>query len=176
MRKWIIGAAVWLVLAACSDGKRGKAVDQYAKNRDAFTKTLQRNGFTLQFDYIPSGALSQSGNPADTLSENRLYHFRLQVICPVANDGVSKDKTIFYYGLDSLFTLGAENLTVMPVSVEPVTTGIATRFEYLVTIAAKDLVPGKQLEIIYHDRLFTNTRMSFVFDRTQIDELEKTYS
>lgn len=175
MRKVIMSAIVLLFLSACSGSVRNKAIQYYNKHPEAFTQRQQRNGFTLQCDFIPATAMSASPHTMAREVDD-LYHFRLQVFCPAQNDLTTGNKTALLYGVDTLFSLGKENQSVLPLAVEPVPTGSTTRFEYLVTISRKDLKPGKQLEIVYRDRLFTNTTMSFVFDRTQIDELDKIYS
>jgi hypothetical protein len=36
----------------------------------------------------------------------------------------------------------------------------------------KDFGKGRQLNVTFFDRLFTNTKQAFVFDRIKIDEIE----
>jgi hypothetical protein len=98
------------------------------------------------------------------------YYFKLNVVCPESN--MQANKTALYYGIDSLFATSEALPHYNPVLVEPVITGSSKNYEYLLVFDKKNFTPGGQIKIIFFDRLFTNTKQVFVFDRIKIDELE----
>ncbi|NII25342.1 hypothetical protein HB364_09635 [Pseudoflavitalea sp. X16] len=172
--KLIVAAIVSTVfLIACKDDSRKQAVQYFQAHQKALMAQQQVNNFSLQLAYMPATVLP---GDKETSLDSGYYHFRLQVQCPSGNGSLSGDKTSLYYGLDSLFVGEGSDQKIYPVSVQPVITGSHTHFEYLLVFAKKDWKPGTTLEIIFNDRLFTNTRMSFVFDRTKINEIELLHS
>lgn len=170
MKQMIAGVLTLMILTACSDNCKKRSARYYIDNKPAFAVTQERNHFSIQLAYMPLIAL-----PVDTAksdAKSSFYHFRMQVKCPPGNAIGQGDKTPLFYGLDTVFAAGGINEGVLPVSVEPVITGGSGNYEYLVVFEKSDLKEGDKLEIVFKDRLFTNTKMSFVFDRKKIEALE----
>jgi len=165
--------AACLVLAACNDNCRLRSVKYYRSHMSSFSVRQDRNGFNIQLSYLPLFTLPGSKNPSNSKQANTdYYHFKLVVACPPGTPVTESAKTALYYALDSLFTAGSKAEGIAPSSIEPVMLGSVTHFEYLISFSKEAFKNDQPVEIFFHDRLFTNTRMSFVFDRSKIEEIE----
>jgi hypothetical protein len=165
--------AIWLI-AACRENCQEKMAGLFKANRKALEHQREVNKFTLQLSYVPAAVLTREA-PNDTLpaqKDTAYYYFRLQVRCPEENTVGTGNQTALYYGLDSLFTTAETQPFAIPELVEPVMTGSRKRFEYLLVFAKKDFTADQEVKVVFFDRLFTNTKQVFVFDRKKIDEIE----
>jgi hypothetical protein len=160
-----------MIVSSCRQTCKEKMAKLYSADRKGLSEQKEVNKFSLLFSYVPSSILMKSGNEA-SVRDTAFYYFRLNVVCPENNAQTAGDKTALYYGLDSLFATSEEPPRLNPVLVEPVVTGSHKSFEYLLVFAKKDFIPGRQIRIFFFDRLFTNTKQVFVFDRIKIDEIE----
>lgn len=160
-----------LIATGCKETCKEKIARIWSAGRKDLAEQKVVNKFTLQLSYVPSTVLMKDDSkPAER--DTAFYYFKLQVVCPENNAQTTGDKTALYYGLDSLFATSETQPRLSPVLVEPVVTGSHKSFEYLLVFAKKDFKPGKQVKVIFFDRLFTNTKQVFVFDRIKIDEIE----
>jgi hypothetical protein len=160
-----------MIVSSCRQTCKEKMAKLYSAQRNGLSEQKEVNKFSLQLAYVPSSILMKSGNEA-TERDTAFYYFKLNVVCPENNAQMAGDKTALYYGLDSLFATSEAQPRLNPVLVEPVVTGSHKSFDYLLVFAKKDFTPGKQVKVIFFDRLFTNTKQEFVFDRIKIDEIE----
>jgi hypothetical protein len=162
------------VLTGCSQNCTEKIAEKYKANRAALENEREVNKFNLRLSYVPSAVLTRS-DVKDTLpaaKDTGFYYFKLQVACPEENNPGSGNTAALYYGIDTLFATGEIQPYANPVLIEPVITGNKKAFEYLLVFDKKDFGGNKQASIVFHDRLFTNTKQVFVFDRKKIDEIE----
>ncbi|THU38419.1 hypothetical protein FAM09_17265 [Niastella caeni] len=170
---WFLFVAISLV-AGCRENCKEKIASLYKANRKALATEREVNKFTLQLSYVPAEVLTRE-DPNDTIpaqKDTAYYYFKLQVSCPEEPMQGTGNKTALFYGLDSLFATAETPPFAIPELIEPVITGSQKRFEYLLVFAKKDFTNGALLKIIFFDRLFTNTKQVFVFDRKKIDEIE----
>jgi hypothetical protein len=173
IKGFLVVAAV-SVLTGCSQNCTEKIADLYKANRSALENERQINKFNLRFSYVPSTVLHRN-DTKDTLPAQKdtgYYYFKLQVTCPPENNPGSGNTAALYYGIDTLFATGEMQPYANPVLIEPVITGSKKAFEYLLVFEKEDFAGKKQATIVFHDRLFTNTKQVFVFDRKKIDEIE----
>jgi hypothetical protein len=161
---------VMMIASSCRQTCKEKMAKLYSADRKGLSEQKEVNKFSLLFSYVPSSILMKSGNEA-TVRDTAFYYFKLNVACP-ENNMQAVDKTALYYGVDSLFATSEDLPRYNPVLVEPVITGSSKNIEYLLVFAKKDFIPGRQIKIFFFDRLFTNTKQVFVFDRIKIDEIE----
>ncbi|WP_205509784.1 hypothetical protein [Longitalea arenae] len=162
------------IITGCSQNCKEKIARIYSTNRKALENEREVNSFSLRLSYIPTAVLThKDGKDAQAAPQDAAYYyFKLQVVCPEENNPGNGNTTPLYYGLDSLFATRETQPFANPVSVEPVITGNRKRFEYLLVFAQKDFPPGTPIKVVFFDRLFTNTKQVFVFDRKKIDEIE----
>jgi hypothetical protein len=162
------------IITGCSQNCKEKIARIYATNRKALENEREVNKFNLRLSYMPTAALmrndTKEAQPAP--QETAYYYFKLQVGCPEENNPGNGNTTPLYYGLNSLFATRETQPFANAVLVEPVITGNRKRFEYLLAFAKKDFPPGTPVKVVFFDRLFTNTKQVFVFDRKKIDEIE----
>ena len=165
---------VLLMATGCRESCKQKIVRLYSADQKALAKQKEVNKFILQLSYVPATLLvrTDSKDTQPEIQDTAYYYFRLNVVCPENNSSGNTNKTALYYGLDSLFATGEVQPLANPVLVEPVITGNRKKFEYLLVFAKKDFTAGKQVKVVFFDRLFTNTKQVFVFDRIKIDEIE----
>lgn len=170
---WTLFVAL-LLLTSCHETCRDKIARYYAADRKALAEQREVNKFSLQLSYVPASILMRDdlkdGGPAK--KDTAFYYFRLKVVCPENNVADIKNTTALYYELDSLFATAEQQPLAFPVLVEPVVTGNRKSFEYLLVFSKKDFNAGRQVKVVFFDRLFTNTKQVFVFDRIKIDEIE----
>jgi len=162
------------MVAACRENCKERIAGLYKANRKALEHQRAVNKFTLQLAYVPAAVLTRE-DPNDTLpaqKDTAYYYFKLQVVCPAEETLGNGNNTALLYGLDSLFATTEAQPFANPELVEPVITGNKKRFEYLLVFAKKDFAAGKEVKVVFFDRLFTNTKQVFVFDRKKIDEIE----
>jgi hypothetical protein len=162
------------LLASCHEKCRNKIARLYAADRNALAERREVNKFSLQLSYVPASLLMRDdlkdAQPAK--KDTAFYYFKLRVVCPENNVAATNNATALYYGMDSMFATTDQQPLANPVLVEPVVTGSRKNFEYLLVFAKKDFTAGRQLKVVFFDRLFTNTKQVFVFDRIKIDEIE----
>jgi hypothetical protein len=170
MKLTITCFAVLLFTVSCRQTCKEKIARLYAAQHSGLVVQKTVNNFSLQLSYMPASMLTRSdikdGKP--TVQDTAYYYFKLNVACLGKDAGSGGNNTALYYGLDSLFAAGNAN----PVLVEPVMTGNKKNYEYLLVFDKKDFGKGRQLNVTFFDRLFTNTKQAFVFDRIKIDEIE----
>lgn len=176
IKGFLVVAAV-SVLTGCSQNCTEKIADKYKANRAALENEKEVNRFNLRLSYVPSAVLTRNDakevQPAQPAAKDTgFYYFKLQVTAPEENNPGSGNTAALYYGIDTLFATGEIQPYAHPVLIEPVITGNKKAFEYLLVFDKKDFAGKKQATIVFHDRLFTNTKQVFVFDRKKIDEIE----
>ena len=162
------------IITGCSQTCSEKIAGLYKANRAALENEREANKFNLRLSYVPSTVLGRNDAkeaPA-AQKDTGYYYFKLQVTVPEDNNPGSGNTAALYYGIDTLFATGEMQPYANPVLIEPVITGNKKAFEYLLVFDKKDFAGKKQANIIFHDRLFTNTKQAFVFDRKKIDEIE----
>jgi hypothetical protein len=174
MKLLMVCIVAWVLLAGCRENCRDKIVHLYTNGNKTFIQKKAVNDFTLQLSYVPVTLLMReeaapNGRP---VQDTGFYYFKLNVACPVSTAMMASNKTELFYGLDSLFATAGSLPPANPVLVEPVVTGSQRYYEYLLVFAKKDFDKDKHLKVAFFDRLFTNTRLEFVFDRIKIDEIE----
>jgi hypothetical protein len=161
------------IITGCRQNCTEKIAGIYKANRKGLENERVVNKFNLRLSYVPGSVLVRSetkdAQPAPT--DTNYYYFKLQVVCPEER-AQGSNTTALYYGLDSLFATKETPPFANPVSVEPVIMGNRKNFEYLLIFDKKDFTNDKQVQVIFFDRLFTNTKQVFVFDRKKIDEIE----
>lgn len=157
-----------MIVSGCSSSCSEKLKKLYTKNQKALTQIKNVNGFTLTMNFLPSRMLPGSKDTAGTDS-TAFYYFRLQVQCPPTIE--RNNAASLNYGIDSLF-YGADSLLNLPSLVEPVITGRQQLYEYLLVFPADAFNKEKKLKVHFLDRLFTNTKLAFDFERSIIDEIE----
>lgn len=164
--------AIYLI-TGCSQNCQEKMAGVYKANRNALENQRAVNRFTLQLSYVPAAVLMHD-KPTDASpqEDSAYYYFKLQVVCPDGDAIGNTNQTELYYGLDSLFATAETQPYANPVLIEPVVTGNRKRFDYLLVFAKKDFPAGTPVKVVFFDRLFTNTKQVFVFDRKKIDEIE----
>jgi hypothetical protein len=160
--------ALPVFFSSCSTSCNEKLKKLYVKNQRALIQAREVNGFTLTMSFMPSRLLPQSDGAA-VADSTEFYYFKLQVQCPPTT--VSNDAARLNYGIDSLF-YGTDSLLSLPSLVEPVVTGRQQFYEYLLVFPKGAFDKQSQLRVHFLDRLFTNTRLSFDFDRSIIEEIE----
>jgi len=166
----------WCLLAmlsasSCRQTCKEKIAKLYSANRTGLSEQRAINKFSLQLAYVPSSIVMKSGN-GTTQRDTGYYYFKLNVVTPENNIPGGIDKTALYYGVDSLFATSETLPRRNPILVEPVITGSSKNYEYLLVFDKKDFMSGREIKIIFFDRLFTNTKQVFAFDRIKIDEIE----
>ena len=161
------------LLIGCNQNCTDKIAALYKANRNALENKREVNKFNLCLSYVPSSVLRreeakevQPAQPAAT--DTGFYYFKLQVTAPEENNLGSGNTAALYYGIDTLFATGEIEPYANPVLIEPVIKGSKKAFEYLLVFDKKEFTGT----IVFHDRLFTNTKQVFVFDRKKIDEIE----
>ena len=162
------------LLIGCNQNCTDKIAGLYKANRTALENEREVNKFNLRLSYVPSAVLTRN-DAKDTLPTQRdtgYYYFKLQVVCPDDNNPGSGNTAALYYGIDTLFATGEVQPYANPILIEPVINGNKKAFEYLLVFDKKDFEGKRQATIVFHDRLFTNTKQVFVFDRKKIDEIE----
>jgi hypothetical protein len=170
MKLAMVCFVAWVLMAGCQN-RRDQIVHLYSSDNKAFVQQRSVNEFALQLSYLPASLLMKSA-----VEDTGFYYFKLNVVCPVTNTTMSSNKTELFYGIDSLFATAEALPLANPVLVEPVITGSQRHFEYLLVFDKKDFKSGEPLKVVFFDRLFTNTKQVFVFDRIKIDEIETLQS
>jgi hypothetical protein len=161
------------VMAGCRENCKEKIARLYKANRHVLENEREVNKFTIRLSYVPASILvhDQATNaPAE--QDTAYYYFKLQVVCAEDDATGYANKQALYYRLDSLFATAETQPAASPASVEPVITGNRKRFEYLLAFSKKDFAAEIPIKVVFFDRLFTNTKQVFVFDRKKIDEIE----
>lgn len=168
MRIVLLAIVSLQLLAACGTNCNEQLKKLYGKHQKVLSKSQVVNGFTLTMHFLPTHMLPKAGTTTEADTAD-FYYFRLQVQCP-RGEGNSNAVSL-NYGLDSLFS-AADSIIVMPELVEPVITGRQQFYEYLLVFPVNAFEKGPKLKVFFLDRLFTNTRLAFEFDRTIIEEIE----
>lgn len=164
----LIAASLWF-LGSCAVDCDSKLRKLYSKNQKALIQSQTVNGFKLVMSFLPGHLLPKAGNVTQEKDSTAFYYFKLQVECPPATS--RSNSSNLHYGIDSLFSASDTPLSI-PVLVEPVITGKQQYFEYLLVFPADSFEKNSRLRIFFLDRLFTNTRLAFEFDRSIIEEIE----
>ncbi len=163
------------ITTGCRQNCKEKIAGIFKESRKAFENEREVNKFILNLSYMPTSVLAydepKDGKPIQQ-RDTAYYYFKLKVVCPEDTHAGSGNTLALYYGLDSLFATGETPPFANPVSVEPVITGNRKAFLYLLIFDKKDITDDKQVHVVFYDRLFTNTKQVFVFDRKKIDEIE----
>ena len=163
-----------LIFSACKTSEQEKVMSQYRSGRENFVQHKQVHDFSIDLSYLPSSFLAASSGSKEDLSQ--FYYFRVTVEYLKKVSVSSQDKSALYYGLDSVFTAGENQGSILPVLVQPIVNGSKYGQEYLLVFERSAFGMSKDLKIVFNDRLFTNTRLSFVFNRNKIEELESIIS
>jgi hypothetical protein len=166
--KLISAVIIVLVIAsACGRSDKDRMAQHYKSNRDKLVQEKTVHDFLVRLSYFPAAMLPGEGR--DTAGS--YYYFRLTVDInkPATSAG---DRSALYYGIDSLFATGEGPGASYPLLVEPVMNGNNQKMEYLLVFDKAAFKNDKNMRIIFFDRLFTNTKMVFEFDRNNIEEIE----
>ena len=166
MKQLIVAVLLLMILSACKTSKQEKLISHYQKGRADFVQHKQVHDFSINLSYIPASFLPRAEESKEHFSQ--FYYFRLTVEFQKKVSITSQDKSALYYGLDTVFTAGESAEEVLPVLVEPIINGSQTNQEYLLVFERSAFGKNKELKIVFKDRLFTNTKISFVFNRNKI--------
>lgn len=164
----LIAIPIWF-LSSCTIDCNKKIRKLYSENLKSLRQSQTVNDFTLVMSFLPSHILPAAGSEKKDKDSTVYYYFKLQVQCPPA---ITRTNTAnLHYGLDSLFS-ATDSPLVIPALVEPVITGKQQYQEYLLVFPADSFEKKSRLRVFFLDRLFTNTRLAFEFDRSIIEEIE----
>jgi hypothetical protein len=167
--KILLAVLVVGVLGSCSPDCNEQLKKMYAKYQKELSQSQTVNGFKLTMSFIPAQMLPKAGDIDSGKDSAAFYYFKLQVECPPPD--AKSNAVSLNYGLDSLFSTTGNDLT-LPVLVEPVVTGRRQFYEYLLVFPKDAFRELNGMRIFFLDRLFTNTRLAFEFDRSIIDKIE----
>jgi hypothetical protein len=172
--KILIPAFILLIVAGgCSERScQDKLAQRFKSNRTKLVQERSVHDFSISLSYFPAVLLPGADKPAEDKATSSYYYFRLVVDVSNQSTAPSGDRSALYYGIDSLFATGEGPGANFPVHVEPVMNGNNKKIEYLLVFDRAAFIKGEPLRIIFYDRLFTNTKMVFEFNRNNIDELE----
>jgi hypothetical protein len=165
----LIAIVCLYMLSGCSTNCNEQLKKLYGKHQKDLTQSQVVNGFTLTMSFLPTHLLPKAGDVAEGKDSTAFYYFRLQVQCPPGD--VKSNAVSLNYDLDSLFS-AADSIIALPTLVEPVITGRQQFYEYLLVFSAEAFEKSPKLKVFFLDRLFTNTRLAFEFDRSIIEEIE----
>ena len=174
MKQLTIVFFLLMIFSACKSSKQEKLISHYRKGQADFVQHKQVYDFSMDLSYLPASLLPRAQKSKEDFSE--FYYFRLTVGFQKKVSISSQDKSALYYGLDTVFVAGDSDIGILPVLVEPIINGSLTNQEYLLVFERSAFGKNEELKIVFHDRLFTNTRLSFVFNRNKIAELESIIS
>jgi hypothetical protein len=170
MKRIVLFVAVTIcLLTSCTTNCNEKLKELYSKNQKALIRTQEVNGFMLTMTFLPSRLLPKYGEAEHQKDSTAYYYFKLQVQCPPSTPRINT--VSLNYGLDSLFS-ARDSILSIPTLVEPVITGRQQFYEYLLVFTPEDFEKDPRLKVFFLDRLFTNTRLAFEFDRSIIEEIE----
>jgi hypothetical protein len=163
-----------LFIISCRASCKEKIAHLYTSQHDVFAVEKKVNKFSLQMSYMPVSLLRRPDleDKKTIVQDTAHYYFKLEVVCPENTAPAMTNTVGLLYQLDSLFTTGGEQPYANPVSVKPGVKDGGKTCEYLLVFDKKDFNASRQLTIVFFDRIFTNTKQVFAFDRTKIDELE----
>lgn len=170
-------AVLLFMFEGCRENCTDSIASLYKTNRKNLENERAVNKFIVRLAYIPASVLSNDKR-TDTVpitpvqKDTANYYFKLQV---TAHDEVVTDNTnitALYSGLDGLFANAEAEPFAKPQLIEPIVTGNRKKLEYLLAFSKKDFATGTPIKVVFFDRLFTNTKQVFVFDRKKIDEIE----
>jgi hypothetical protein len=169
--------ALLSMMAGCRENYKEKIASLYKANRKKLESERVVNKFVIRLAYIPASVLPHDRRTDTTphrpvQQDTANYYFKLQVTSNDEDVTGNTNKTALYFGLDGLFATAEAEPSAKPKMIEPVITGNRKRFEYLLAFSKKDFEAGAPVKVVFFDRLFTNTRQVFVFDRKKIDEIE----
>ena len=169
--------ALLFIIAGCRQNYQDRIASFYNTNRKNLESERVLNKFTLRLAYIPASVLpndkrTNTGPNSSIQKDTACYYFKLQVTGPDEDVTGNTNKTALYFGLDGLFANAEVEPSAKPQFIEPIVTGNRKRFEYLLAFSKKDFEAGAPIKVVFFDRLFTNTKQVFVFDRKKIDEIE----
>ena len=174
MKQLPIAFFLLMIFSACKSSKQEKLLSHYRKGTADFIQHKQVHDFSINLSYLPACFLPRAEESKEHLSQ--FYYFRLTVGFEKKVSISSQDKSALFYGLDTVFTVGESDPAILPVLVQPIINGSQTNQEYLLVFERSAFGENKELKIVFKDRLFTNTKISFVFDRNKIEELESIIS
>jgi len=174
MKQLIVAIFLLMIIPACKTSKQEKLISHYRKGSKDFIQHKRVHEFSINLSYLPASFLPRAEESKQDFSQ--YYYFRLTVEFQKKVSISLQDKSALYYGLDTVFTAGESAAEALPVLVEPIINGSQTNQEYLLVFERSAFGKNKELKIVFKDRLFTNTRISFVFNRNKIEELESIIS
>lgn len=168
--------------AGCKESCTDKRKNAYHANMEGLSQTVEVNGINLQMSYFASYMMpNQPEGRALEKDDNDYYYFRLTVQSNTPHQAPSSgsdasiaDQSILFYGLDSLFTVGENNIDAIPLLVQPIPKGDLRNLEYLLVFDKQffDGSEGDEVAIVFNDRLFSQSIQRFVFNKKAISLLE----
>ncbi|HEY0679885.1 MAG TPA: hypothetical protein VGD17_16490 [Chitinophagaceae bacterium] len=175
MRVLIAFTIVLNFAGSCKSSCEDQFAKKYKHDRSKLVQEKTVNDFSISLSYFPSVMLpsvSLEQKDRTDKSDSDYYYFRLTVDFDKKGSILTGDRSALYYGIDSLFATTEGANANIPIHVEPVMNGNSKKMEYLIVFDRTAFARNEPMRIIFYDRLFTNTKMVFEFNRNNIDELE----